>query len=45
VIRGVRQLRGDCPSRQVDGAEVAMCTGGGAGALFCDVVLLGKERP
>jgi acetyl-CoA acetyltransferase len=45
VIRGVRQLRGDCPTRQVSGAEVAMCTGGGAGALFCDVVLLGKERP
>jgi acetyl-CoA acetyltransferase len=45
VIRGVRQLRGDCPSRQVAGAEVAMCTGGGAGALFNDVLLLGKERP
>jgi acetyl-CoA acetyltransferase len=45
VIRGVEQLRGDCASMQVDDAEVAMCTGGGSGALFTDVVLLGKERP
>ncbi len=45
VVRGVQQLRGECVSRQVDGAEVAMCTGGGAGALFTDVVLLGKDRP
>ena len=30
---------------QVDGAEVAMCSGGGAGALFTDVMLLGTERP
>ena len=45
VMRGVEQLRGDCSTMQVDGAEVAMCTGGGSGALFTDVVLLGKERP
>lgn len=45
VIRGVEQLRGTCPSAQVDGAEVAMCTNGGSGALFNDVLLLGKERP
>jgi hypothetical protein len=30
---------------QVEGAEVAMCTGGGAGALFTDVLILGVERP
>jgi hypothetical protein len=30
-------------TRQVEGAEVAMCSGGGAGALFTDVLLLGKE--
>ena len=29
VIRGVEQLRGECASMQVEGAEVAMCTGGG----------------
>jgi acetyl-CoA acetyltransferase len=45
VIRGVQQLRQTCPTRQVEGAEVAMCSGGGAGALFNDVVLLGRERP
>ena len=45
VVRGVQQLRGECISSQVVGAEVAMCTGGGSGALFTDVLLLGKERP
>jgi acetyl-CoA acetyltransferase len=45
VIRGVQQVRQTCPTRQVEGAEVAMCSGGGAGALFNDVVLLGRERP
>jgi acetyl-CoA acetyltransferase len=45
VIRGVQQLRGTCPTNQVDGAEVALCSNGGSGALFTDVVLLGSERP
>jgi len=45
VIRGVQQLRGTCATMQVEGAEVAMCSGGGAGALFTDVLLLGVERP
>jgi acetyl-CoA acetyltransferase len=45
VTRGVQQLRGECKSRQVENAEVAMCTNGGAGALFTDVVLLGREQP
>ena len=45
VTRGVQQLRGECPSMQVDGAEVALCSNGGSGALFTDVLLLGKERP
>ena len=44
-IRAVQQLRGECQSRQVEGAEVALCSGGGAGALFTDVMLLGRERP
>ncbi len=43
VIRSVQQLRGGCLSRQVAGAEVAMCSNGGPGALFTDVMLLGKE--
>jgi acetyl-CoA acetyltransferase len=45
VVRGVQQVRGECTSMQVDGAEVALCSNGGSGALFADVVLLGKERP
>ncbi|MEY4130887.1 MAG: hypothetical protein RLZZ31_1011 [Actinomycetota bacterium] len=45
VVRGVQQLRGECETRQVENAEIAMCTGGGSGALFTDVVLLGTERP
>jgi acetyl-CoA acetyltransferase len=45
VTRGVQQLRGECPSMQVDGAEVALCSNGGSGALFTDVLLLGKDRP
>ncbi|HEX4162744.1 MAG TPA: thiolase family protein [Acidimicrobiales bacterium] len=45
VTRGVRQLRGECPSMQVEDAAVALCSNGGSGALFTDVLLLGKERP
>jgi acetyl-CoA acetyltransferase len=45
VIRGVQQVRGECATVQVDGAEVALCSNGGSGALFTDVLLLGKERP
>jgi acetyl-CoA acetyltransferase len=45
VIRAALQLRGTCTTNQVAGAEVALCSNGGAGALFCDVLLLGHERP
>jgi hypothetical protein len=45
IIRATQQLRGSCSSRQVDCAEVALCSNGGSGALFCDVLLLGRERP
>jgi acetyl-CoA acetyltransferase len=45
VIRGVEQLRGTCTSSQVAGAEVVLCSNGGSGALFNDVVLLGSGRP
>ena len=45
VIRGVQQLRGECATMQVPDAEVALCSGGGAGALFTDVMLLGTEQP
>jgi acetyl-CoA acetyltransferase len=45
VIRATQQVRGSCVSNQVAGAEVALCSNGGSGALFCDVLLLGPERP
>jgi acetyl-CoA acetyltransferase len=45
VIRGVEQLRGTAKSHQVAGAEVSICSNGGSGALFTDVVLLGSGRP
>ena len=45
VIRGVQQLRGTCATMQVAGAEVALCSNGGSGALFNDVMMLGVERP
>jgi acetyl-CoA acetyltransferase len=45
VMRGVEQLRGTCASMQVDDAKVALCSNGGAGALFNDLMLLGVERP
>jgi len=45
VIRGVEQIRGTCQTMQVPDAHVALCTNGGAGALFTDVMVIGKERP
>jgi acetyl-CoA acetyltransferase len=45
VVRGVEQIQGLCVSGQVEGAEVALCSNGGAGAMFNDVLLLGKDRP
>jgi acetyl-CoA acetyltransferase len=41
VARAVHQLQGVCASNQVAGAEVALCSNGGAGAMFNDVMLLG----
>jgi acetyl-CoA acetyltransferase len=45
VARGVHQLQKRCPTGQVADATVALCSNGGAGALFTDVLLLGSERP
>lgn len=45
VIRGVQQLRGDAGPLQVPEAHVALCTTGGAGALFTGVILLGDDLP
>jgi acetyl-CoA acetyltransferase len=45
AIRGVQQLRGEAGPLQVPGARVALCSNGGAGALFTTVILLGADRP
>jgi acetyl-CoA acetyltransferase len=45
VIRAVQQLQGGCRTTQIAGAEVAIASNGGAGALFNDVILLGSDRP
>ncbi len=45
VIRAVQQVRGECPTRQVTGAQIALASGGGAGALFNDVMLVGAHTP
>lgn len=45
VARGALQLRGECKTQQVENAKIALCTNGGAGALFTDVIVLGSEQP
>jgi len=45
VIRAVQQVQGRCPTRQVDGATTALCSNGGAGALFTSVAVVSGERP
>ncbi|NIB37974.1 thiolase family protein [Pseudomaricurvus alkylphenolicus] len=45
VIAAVEQLAGRVPDAlKVPGAEVAMATNGGSAALFCDVMILGREQ-
>jgi acetyl-CoA acetyltransferase len=44
VVSSAMQLRGQLPEvLTIAGAEVVMASNGGAGALFCDTMLLGKE--
>jgi acetyl-CoA acetyltransferase len=43
VIRGVQQIRGEAGPLQVPDTHVALCSNGGAGALFTTVMLLGDE--
>ena len=46
VIHAAHQLQGRVPDAlRVPDASVAMTSNGGAGALFCDVLLLGLDRP
>ena len=43
--RGGSSMRGECKTRQVPGAKIALASGGGAGALFNDVMLVGADTP
>jgi hypothetical protein len=45
IVRGVQQLQGRCRTNQVPDAQIAICSNGGAGALFNDVMLLGRTQP
>lgn len=45
AIRAVQQLRGDAGQLQIRNAHVALCSNGGAGALFTTVLLLGDQVP
>jgi acetyl-CoA acetyltransferase len=43
AVRAVQQLRGEAAGLQVPDARVALCSNGGAGALFTTVLLLGDQ--
>ena len=43
AIRAVQQLRGQAGDLQVSDAHTALCSNGGAGALFTTVLILGDE--
>ncbi|MCV7029852.1 thiolase family protein [Mycobacterium sherrisii] len=43
AVRAVQQLRGEAGPLQVRDAHIALCSNGGAGALFTTVLLLGDE--
>jgi acetyl-CoA acetyltransferase len=45
VVRGVQQIQGTCLTAQVPDVNVVICSNGGAGAMFNDVILLGRESP
>ncbi|MCG3170567.1 MAG: hypothetical protein CALGDGBN_02134 [Pseudomonadales bacterium] len=46
VIAACEQLTGAAPpALRVPEARVALASNGGSGALFCDVMILGSERP
>jgi hypothetical protein len=43
AIRAVQQIRGDAGPLQVPDAHIALCSNGGAGAMFTTVALLGDQ--
>lgn len=44
VARGVHQIQEQCVSHQEAGVNIAMCSNGGSGAMFNDVMLLGRAE-
>jgi acetyl-CoA acetyltransferase len=44
IIETVRQLRGEAGDRQVEGAELGLAAGAGAGAQYYNVLVLGRDR-
>ena len=44
VIRAAEQVRGSCRANQVKGAEVAICSNGGSGALYTQVLIVSSSR-
>jgi acetyl-CoA acetyltransferase len=45
VARAMHQIQGVCASNQIPNVDVALCSNGGSGALYTDVMVLGKEMP
>ena len=43
AVRAVQQLRGQAGNLQVPDAHIALCSNGGAGALFTTVLILGDQ--
>jgi acetyl-CoA acetyltransferase len=43
AVRAVQQLRREADNLQVPDAHIALCSNGGAGALFTTVLILGDE--
>ncbi|MFT7609738.1 MAG: acetyl-CoA acetyltransferase [Candidatus Aldehydirespiratoraceae bacterium] len=44
VIRAVEQVRGTCGANQIEDASVAICSNGGSGALYSQVLIVSNER-
>jgi acetyl-CoA acetyltransferase len=43
VVRSMQQIQGTCVSQQIPGVDTVICSNGGSGAMFNDVMILGRE--